>query len=115
MIYWVTESIGSSFLTYYDYANASALSWMKEGVKKWTGSSKVPTAFALFPKDINQPPREWAERFFNVQRWTEMPRRGGHFAALEEPELLAEDIRAWFRAFRAELGSPENIPDALPA
>jgi pimeloyl-ACP methyl ester carboxylesterase len=36
---------------------------------------------------------------FNVQRWTEMP-RGGHFAAMEEPELLAEDIRAWFREFR---------------
>jgi pimeloyl-ACP methyl ester carboxylesterase len=72
---------------------------MKEGVKQWTGSSKVPSAFALFPKDISQPPREWAERFFNVQRWTEMP-RGGHFAAMEEPELLAEDIRTWFRTFR---------------
>ena len=96
MIYWVTESIGSSFLTYYDYANATALTWMKEGVKKWTGSSKVPAAFALFPKDISQPPREWAERFFNVQRWTEMP-KGGHFAAMEEPELLANEIRAYFR------------------
>jgi pimeloyl-ACP methyl ester carboxylesterase len=99
MIYWVTESIGTSFLPYYDYANAGALTWIKEGVKNWVGSSKVPAAFALFPKDISQPPREWAERFFNVQRWTEMP-RGGHFAALEEPELLAADIRAWFRSFR---------------
>jgi microsomal epoxide hydrolase len=105
MIYWVTESIGSSFLTYYDYANASALTWMKEGVKKWTGSSKVPAAFALFPKDISQPPREWAERFFNVRRWTEMP-RGGHFAAMEEPELLAEDIRSWFRSFREDGETP---------
>src|ERR1035438_9410183 len=61
---------------------------------------KVPAAFALFPADISRPPREWAERFFNVQRWTEMP-RGGHFAAMEEPALLAEDIRAWFRPFRA--------------
>jgi pimeloyl-ACP methyl ester carboxylesterase len=61
----------------------------------------VPAAFALFPKDISQPPppREWAERFFNVQRWTEIA-RGGHFAAIEEPELLAEDIRTWFRTFR---------------
>ena len=73
---------------------------MKEGVKKLTGSSKVPAAFALFPKDISQPPREWAERIFNVRRWTEMP-RGGHFAAMEEPELLAEDLRTWFRSFRA--------------
>ncbi len=99
MIYWVTESIGSAFLTYYDFANASAMTWMKEGMKKWIGSSDVPAAFALFPKDINPPPREWAERFFNVQRWTEMP-RGGHFGALEEPELLAEDLRTWFRKFR---------------
>jgi microsomal epoxide hydrolase len=100
MIYWATESIGPSFLTYDDFANAGALTWIKEGVKKWAGSSKVPAAFALFPADISRPPREWAERFFNVQRWTEMP-RGGHFAAMEEPALLAEDIRAWFRPFRA--------------
>jgi hypothetical protein len=85
---------------------------MKEGMKQLTGSSKVPAAFALFPggahlKDISQPPREWAERFFNVQRWTEMP-RGGHFAAMEEPELLAEDIRAWFRVFREGLITEEN-------
>jgi hypothetical protein len=76
MIYWATESIGSSFLPYYDYANAGALTWMKEGMKNWIGSSKVPAAFALFPKDISQPPREWSERFFNVQRWTEMPAVG---------------------------------------
>ena len=99
MIYWATSSIGPSFLTYYDFANAGALTWIKEGMKKWVGSSSVPAAFALFPADISRPPREWAERFFNVQRWTEMP-RGGHFAAMEEPELLAEDIRTWFRPFR---------------
>jgi microsomal epoxide hydrolase len=104
MIYWVTESIGTSFLPYYDYANAGALTWMKEGMKNWIGSSKVPAAFALFPKDISQPPREWAERYFNVRRWTEMP-RGGHFAAMEEPELLAADIRAWFQGFRDERGA----------
>lgn len=99
MIYWVTQTIGPSFLTYYDFANASALAWMKEGMKKLVGSSKVPAAFAIFPKDISDPPREWAERFFSVQRWTEMP-RGGHFAAMEEPGLLAQDLREWFRAYR---------------
>jgi pimeloyl-ACP methyl ester carboxylesterase len=78
---------------------SNALDWIKEGVKKWAGSSSVPAAFALFPKDISQPPREWAERFFNVQRWTEMA-CGGHFAAMEEPELFTEDIRTWFRTFR---------------
>jgi pimeloyl-ACP methyl ester carboxylesterase len=102
MIYWATESIGPSFLTYYDFANAGALTWIKKGMKNWIGSSKVPAAFALFPADISRPPREWAERFFNVQRWTEMP-RGGHFAAMEEPVLLAEDIRTWFRPFRAQI------------
>jgi pimeloyl-ACP methyl ester carboxylesterase len=99
MVYWITESIGTSFLPYYDYSNASALTWVKEGIKNWVGSSQVPAAFALFPKDISHPPREWAERFFNVQRWSEMP-RGGHFAAMEEPQLLAEDMRAWFGRFR---------------
>jgi pimeloyl-ACP methyl ester carboxylesterase len=102
MIYWTTESIGSSFLPYYDFSHASALTWIAEMMKKWVGSSKVPAAFALFPKDISQPPRELAERFFNVQRWTEMP-RGGHFAAAEEPELLAEDLREWFRGFRGQV------------
>ena len=58
-----------------------------------TGSkSEVPAAIALFPKDILSPPKEFVERFFNVQQWTEMP-KGGHFAAMEQPELLAEDIR----------------------
>jgi pimeloyl-ACP methyl ester carboxylesterase len=59
----------------------------------------VPSAMAAFPKEISSPPREWGERSYNVQRWTEMP-RGGHFAALEEPELLVEDIRAFFRPLR---------------
>jgi pimeloyl-ACP methyl ester carboxylesterase len=59
----------------------------------------TPAGIALFPKDIAPPPREWANRFYNVQRWTEMP-RGGHFAALEEPECLVEDIRAFFRPLR---------------
>ena len=49
--------------------------------------------------EISRPPREWGERSYNVQRWTEMP-SGGHFAALEEPERLAEDIRAFFRPLR---------------
>jgi pimeloyl-ACP methyl ester carboxylesterase len=72
---------------------------IKEGIKNWVGSCRVPAAFALFPKDISHPTREWAERFFKVQRWTEMP-RGGHFAAMEEPQLLAQDIRHWFGLFR---------------
>jgi len=99
MIYWATQTIGSSFQPYRDFTDAGALRWMKEAAKGWIGSSKTPMGFAQFPKDISSPPREWAERFFNVRRWTEMP-RGGHFAALEVPELLAGDIREFFRPLR---------------
>jgi microsomal epoxide hydrolase len=56
--------------------------------------------YSSFPKDILHPPRALAERAFtNIQRWTQQP-RGGHFAALEEPEALAADIRAFFRPLR---------------
>jgi pimeloyl-ACP methyl ester carboxylesterase len=103
-LYWVTSTINSSFLPYYDVAQASAMTWIKQKLKEWTGSSDVPAAFALFPKDLSQPPREWAERFFNVQRWTEM-KHGGHFAALEETETLAADIREFFRPLRASIAA----------
>ena len=59
----------------------------------------MPTACALFPKELILVPRSWFERGHNLVRWTEMP-RGGHFAAMEEPELLVEDIRAFFRTLR---------------
>ena len=91
-------------MSVYDYANAGAPTWIKDGMKNGIGASKVPAAFALFPKHISQPPREWAERYFNVQRWTEMP-RGGDFAAMEAPELLAADIRTWFQTFREGRGA----------
>jgi len=99
-IYWVSQTINSSFAPYYDVAHAGATTWMKQKLKEWRGSSEVPAAFAMFPKDLSHPPREWAERFFNVQRWSEMP-RGGHFAALEEPEALVRDIREFFRTLRS--------------
>lgn len=99
MIYWTTGTIGSSFLPYRDFAKAGPMRWIKEAARGWIGTDRTPAGFALFPKDIGTPPREWAERFFNVRRWTEMD-RGGHFAALEEPELLVEDIRAFFRPLR---------------
>jgi pimeloyl-ACP methyl ester carboxylesterase len=61
-----------------------------------------PLGVALFPHELPMPPRSWVKRVFNVQRWTTMP-AGGHFAALEQPQLLAEDIRAFFKPLR--LGS----------
>src|SRR5450432_70757 len=99
MIYWTTGSIGSAFLPYYDFTQAGAMRWILEAAKGWVGHSRVPTGIALFAKDSTHAPREWAERFFNVQRYTELP-RGGHFAAFEEPQLLAEDLRAFFRPLR---------------
>ena len=65
---------------------------------------RVPCAIALFGHNLNHlppPPRTLAERVYNVQRWTKMP-RGGHFPALEEPDLLVEDLRAFFRPLRDE-------------
>lgn len=91
-IYWATQTINSSTRLYYETQNHP---WeMKRGER-----ISVPSAMAVFPKEISRPPREWGERSYNVQRWTVMP-RGGHFAALEEPKLLAEDIRAFFRPLR---------------
>jgi len=81
------------------FSNAGAMTFIKLMLKQLTSRSHVPAAFAMFPKDLSSPPREWAERFYDVQRWTDMP-RGGHFAAMEEPELLAEDIRVFFRDYR---------------
>jgi microsomal epoxide hydrolase len=60
----------------------------------------APTAYAAFPKEIVRPPRSVAERMYgNIQRWTAIP-RGGHFAAMEQPDALAQDIRAFFRTLR---------------
>ncbi|MDX1648826.1 MAG: epoxide hydrolase [Myxococcota bacterium] len=92
-IYWVTGTIGSSVRLYYES--------MKSGRVGFTqGRVEVPTGCAIFPKEIYKLPRRWAESHYNVQHWTEMP-RGGHFAAMEQPELLAEDVRAFFRSVRA--------------
>ena len=89
MIYWVTGTINSSTRLYYE---ARHHPWrMKPGTR-----IETPTGFALFPAELVRPPRHWAERVYNVKRWTQMP-RGGHFAAMEEPALLADDIRAFFR------------------
>ena len=59
----------------------------------------VPCGVARFPLEAPFPPREWVERGYAVTHWSEMS-RGGHFAAMEEPHLLAEDIRSFFRTLR---------------
>lgn len=100
MLYWVTGTINSSFLPYHDIARAGAATWIMQKLKELAHRTRVPAGFAMFPKDLSSPPREWAERFFKVERWVEMP-RGGHFAALEAPEALAGELRAFFRPLRA--------------
>ena len=94
MIYWATETINSSMRTYYEEYHHPSLSAGQR--------IDVPVGMALFPKDPPQGPllpRTLAERSLRIEHWTEMP-RGGHFAALEEPALLAEDMRAFFRPLR---------------
>ncbi len=91
-LYWVTGAINSSFWPYYARYHAP---WpIADGQRV-----EVPTAYAAFPKEIVRPPRSWAERVYNIRRWTVMP-SGGHFAALEEPQALVDDLRAFFRDLR---------------
>jgi len=91
-IYWATGAIGSSFWPYYARLHSR---WpLPDGARV-----EVPSGYAAFPKEIVRPPRAWAEKVFNIQRWTVMP-AGGHFAAMEEPEALAAEIRAFFRPLR---------------
>ena len=92
MLYWVTQTINSSFWLYYQMRHAP---WRLGPGEK----INVPTAMASFPGEITRPPREWVARVCNLQRWTVMS-SGGHFAALEEPEALVEDIRAFYRGLR---------------
>jgi pimeloyl-ACP methyl ester carboxylesterase len=93
MLYWATGAIGSSFWPYYDRRHST---WpIPEGAR-----IETPTGYTEFPKEILRPPRSFAERLYaNIQRWTVME-KGGHFAALEQPEALAREIRAFFRPLR---------------
>ena len=92
MIYWVTETIASSARLYYESRQQPLSLSPAQRVEP-------PVGVALFPKEIPMPPRALAERGLHVVRWTEMP-RGGHFAAMEQPELLAHDLRQFFRSLR---------------
>jgi microsomal epoxide hydrolase len=92
MLYWITRTINSSFWLYYQMRHHP---WRLERGERLT----VPTAVAVFPREILRPPREWVARVCNLQRWTAMS-AGGHFAALEEPHALVEDIRAFYRDLR---------------
>ena len=92
-LYWLTGTAGSSMRLYREGS--------KYPLRLGAGDRiRVPVGLALFPEESPaNPPREWVERGYDVIRWTEMP-RGGHFAAWEEPDLLAAEVRAFFRPLR---------------
>lgn len=92
MLYWATGTIHSSMKLYEEATRRPIHFGASDRVA-------VPCAIARFAKEAPFPPREWVERGYNVQRWKEFA-KGGHFAAMEEPELLANDISSFFREMR---------------
>jgi pimeloyl-ACP methyl ester carboxylesterase len=94
-LYWLTRSFGSSARFYYEAAHHP---WRPSHER--TPVVEAPTAVAVFPRDVLRMPRGWLARYCNLQRHTIMP-EGGHFAPMEEPSRLVEDIRAFFRPLRA--------------
>ncbi len=96
MLYWVTGCIGASFWPYYTRRHGE---WSPGELIGSGRRIDVPTAHALFPREITRSPKSMAERVYNIVRWTPMP-AGGHFAALEEPEALAGDLREFARQLR---------------
>lgn len=95
MIYLITKTFNTASWIYYGRTEEGGRILSPEGKRV-----EVPTAAALFPAELlSWPPRSYAERIYNIKQWTEMP-RGGHFAALEQPDLLIEDIRIFARTIR---------------
>jgi len=92
MLYWVTQTAASSARIYYESRHAAPAPGGPRRVE-------APTACADFPKEVIWSPRRWLEPRYHITRWTEMP-RGGHFAAFEQPGLLVDDVRAFFRTVR---------------
>ena len=88
-LYWFTGSITSAARLYYEQEHHPVA----------PTKIRVPTAAAIFPKEIFCPPKAWVEALYNLQRWTKME-AGGHFAAMEQPQALAEDVRAFFAGLR---------------
>ena len=93
MLYWVPQAATSSVRLYCEAMRAGKFPPQNLRVA-------VPTGCAIFPREIIKPPRAWAERVFDVRRWTRFS-SGGHFAAMEEPQAFVEDVRAFFRPLRA--------------
>ena len=94
MLYWITESFGTSARYYYEAAHHL---WKPSHDRQPV--VEAPTGIAYFPKEVIHMPKAWAERYYNLQHWTDIP-SGGHFAPMEEPEALVKDVRTFFRQLR---------------
>ena len=94
-LYWITQSYGTSARYYYEAAHNL---WQPSHGRQPV--VEAPTGVSVFLKEVLLMPRKWAERYYNLKRWTLMP-SGGHFAPMEEPQRLVEDIRAFFRSRRS--------------
>ena len=92
MLYWLTGTAGSSARHYWEAAHPS-------GEARAERRPATPTGVAVFAADLARPVRRLAERDHHIVHWSELP-RGGHFAAMEQPELFTADVRAFFRHFR---------------
>jgi pimeloyl-ACP methyl ester carboxylesterase len=92
MLYWITQTATSSARLYWETNQTGVL---KEPLPFIT----VPTGVARYPKEVLRWPRSWVEAQYNVTHWAVMP-RGGHFAAMEQPELFSADLSNFSRAFR---------------
>lgn len=92
-LYWVTNTIASANRLYFETRRAG------RGASLPTEPVPVPMGYCRFPADGFVPPRAWVERLYDVVHWTEAE-RGGHFAAMEQPDLLVHDVRAFFRSHR---------------
>jgi pimeloyl-ACP methyl ester carboxylesterase len=93
-LYWLTGTIASALRS---YPESFRLPWRPE--RAGPSTMQVPTGIAQFPKELVMIPRRICERYANVTHYTVMP-RGGHFAPAEEPALVVEDIRSFFRPLR---------------
>ena len=95
MVYVVTKTFNTASWIYYGRREEGGRFFPKDFKK-----IEIPTAAAVFPAEMSEwPPRSYVDRMFNITHWTEMP-SGGHFAALEEPELLVNDLVKFSRTVR---------------
>jgi microsomal epoxide hydrolase len=92
MVYWVTGTATSSTRLYYEMRQAGATALPQSYVS-------TPTGIARYPAEVTKPPRRWVEHRYHVTHWADLP-RGGHFAAMEVPDLFVDDVRTFFRTVR---------------